>query len=161
MATLTLLPNGDVIFNVDHSVGKYGRNHSRADAQLVQYLLNLIIAHPAFYRDVPDLPLPQPLVTNGISTHQTNETILWFQKASNSIFNGVARLAEDATINHAGSPYYGKDYKQYTIYMLNWYLGVGGNLPLRVEDILLQPLRSDLEKGLKKSGHRVSYIARP
>ena len=47
MATLTTLRNLDVIFNVDHSVGKHGRNH-KGDVQLVQYLLNLVIASSVF-----------------------------------------------------------------------------------------------------------------
>ena len=51
MATLTLLRNQDVIFNVEHSVGKYERNHA-ADVQLVQYLLNLVIEKPTRWENM-------------------------------------------------------------------------------------------------------------
>jgi len=157
MATLTLLRNLDVIFNVDHSVGKYGRNHT-ADVQLVQYLLNLVIAKPGGLELTP-LGVPKLLVTSGICARETNDAILWFQKANNSLFN--VGLAEDATINHADDLSYPLPHRsRYTIYHLNHWLKLGGRLPLKVADIPpFQPLRSELEKGLRKSGNRTSYIA--
>jgi hypothetical protein len=101
------------------------------------------------------------LVTNGICTRETNDAILWFQKATNSFFGPT--LAEDGTVNNAGNTRYGTiaNKKRYTIYMLNWYLSSGGHLPLQAADIPLQPLRSELDKGLKKSGNRVSYLQKP
>jgi hypothetical protein len=42
MAMITRFKSGDVIFNVSHSVGKFGRN-LKGDVQLVQFLLNKII----------------------------------------------------------------------------------------------------------------------
>jgi hypothetical protein len=160
MATLTLLPNLEVIFNVDHSVGKNGRNHNRADVQLVQYLLNLILVRPALLRHLPGLSPPKPLVTNGICTRETNDAILWFQKAMNSFFGPT--LAEDGTVNNADNTRYGTIHKtRYTIYMLNWYLSKDSHFPLQAGDIPLQPLRSELEKGLRKSGNMVRYLANP
>jgi hypothetical protein len=158
MATLTLLRNLDVIYNVDHSVGKYGRNHNKADVQLVQYLVNLVIAKPSFLGHAP-FPVPQPLVTNGICTQATNDAILWVQKAANSVLK--VGLAEDATINHAENLSYSSPHTaHYTIWFLNFHTRNNHLLPLRAADIPLQPLRSELEKGLMKSGNRVSYIER-
>jgi hypothetical protein len=125
--------------------------------QLVQYLLNLVIAKPTFL-DHASLAMPNPLVTNGICKQETNSAILWFQKANNAMLK--VGLAEDATVNHADDSYYRvPSQTRYTIYHLNWYLRQGGRLPLRVDDIPLQPLRSELERGLRRSGNRTSYIA--
>ncbi len=67
MPSITKLPTGEVILNVDHSVGRYGRNRM-VDVQLVQLLLNLLIEttkHTGPISD-PPLPAPEPLKPDGI-----------------------------------------------------------------------------------------------
>ena len=59
MPTISRLKTGEVILNVDHSVGKFGRNR-RTDVQLVQLLLNSLIDTTKHTGPISDPPLPAP-----------------------------------------------------------------------------------------------------
>jgi hypothetical protein len=151
MATLTRLPNGDVIFNVDHSVGKHGRNRL-TDVQLVQYLLNRMISDVHSSGDsLSSARPPESLEVDGICGEKTIGAILWFQKARNAgPPNGMKFVAEDATINHAGNTMYGPSpNKFYTMWDLNSMLDIRKALPAP-EDIGIEPLRTELEKATAK-----------
>jgi hypothetical protein len=101
MAAITRFKDGTVIFNVDHSVGKFGRNR-RIDVQLVQFLLNKLIQN---IKDTgmgeSPLPVPELLVTDGICGTKTIAAILWCHKSENYWYKGGFKTgAEDSTINH-------------------------------------------------------------
>jgi hypothetical protein len=151
MATLTRHPNGDVIFNVDHSVGKHGRNRL-TDVQLVQYLLNRMISdvHSSGF-GLSSARVPESLEVDGICGEKTIAAILWFQKGRNDgPPNGIKFVAEDATINHAGNTMYGPGPKKfYTMWDLNLALSVRKALPAP-EDIMIEPLRAELDKASAK-----------
>jgi hypothetical protein len=147
MAAITRFETGSVIFNVDHSVGKFGRNRT-TDVQLVQVLLNKLIQdiHDSGEGESP-LPVPELLATDGICGTKTIAAILWFQKSLN--YGGVKFVAEDATINHADEEMYGPPKNNdlfYTIWNINERLATRNALPQTAGEITVQPLRSELEK---------------
>ena len=151
MPTITKLPTGEVILNVDHSVGRYGRNRM-VDVQLVQFLLNQLIEttkHTGPLSD-PPLPAPEPLKTDGICGSKTIAAILWVQKSTNSA--GKAYLAEDATVNHVEVIHYGPypGGKLYTMWQIQMILEGRNALPRSAADIPVQPLASELSKWFDK-----------
>jgi hypothetical protein len=127
MAKVTQLRDGiydvEIIYNVDHSVGKFGRNRM-TDVQLVQVLLNALIETTARVGPLSgDLlhpePAPEPLRPDGICGPKTKAAILWFQKSTID--------ALDETINSVESvARYGKPghYRVYTLWMLNMNLAL-------------------------------------
>jgi hypothetical protein len=150
MPSITKLRSGEVIFNVDHSVGRYGRNRM-VDVQLVQLLLNLLIdttKHVGPLSD-PPLPAPEPLKLDGICGAKTIDAILWFQKSANI---GYATYAEDATINNVETVHYGPSPggKLYTLWGIQSRLERTNVLPRSTADIPVQPLASELSKWFDK-----------
>jgi hypothetical protein len=145
MPTITKLPTGEVILNVDHSVGRFGRNR-RIDVQLVQFLLNLLIDTTKRVGPIsnPALPAPEPLETNGVCESKTIAAILWVQKSTNS--GGHAYLAEDATVNHVVVIHYGSPSKAYTLWEIQMILEIRNALPRSAADIPVGPLRSELAR---------------
>jgi len=139
MAKITVIPTDFVIYNVDHSVGRLGRNR-RSDVLLVQTLLNALIrnilwTNKAHSKD----PLPNPLSVSGICDKKTTVAILWFQK-------GYARLARDATMNSVeGSGTYGPRDTDYTLVTLNSELMTRRAMPSK-SVIVIEPLASELRK---------------
>jgi hypothetical protein len=149
MPSITKLPTGEVILNVDHSVGRYGRNRM-VDVQLVQFLLNQLIEttkHTGPISD-PPLPAPEPLKPDGICGSKTIAAILWVQKSTNS--DGRAYLAEDATVNHVEVIRYGSPSKLYTLWEIQSILEIRHALPRSAADIPVEPLRSELSKWFDK-----------
>jgi hypothetical protein len=149
MAAITRFETGSVIFNVDDSVGKFGRNRT-TDVQLVQVLLNKLIQniHDTGEEESP-LPVPDLLATDGICGAKTIAAILWCQKSLNYGLEDKFKLvAEDATINHADDGTYGppKAMLFYTIWNINYLLEDRNILPQTAGEITVQPLRSELEK---------------
>jgi hypothetical protein len=145
MPTITKLPTGEVILNVDHSVGRFGRNR-RVDVQLVQFLLNLLIDTTKHFGPIsnPALPTPEPLEMNGVCESKTIAAILWVQKSTNS--GGQAYLAEDATVNHVEVMRYGSPSKVYTLWEIQMILELRHALPRSAADIPVGPLRSELAR---------------
>jgi len=148
MPSITKLRSGEVILNVDHSVGRFGRNRM-LDVQLVQFLLTLLIEIETAKRTGPlSDPVPEPLKADGICGPKTIGAILWFQKLRNSRHY----LAEDATVNHVEVIHYGPypGGKLYTLWALQMALEVRNKLPRSTADILVQPLASELAKWFSK-----------
>ena len=147
MAKITQFPEGIVIYNVDHSVGKFGRNH-KSDVQLVQVLLNALINNIKMAGNgISKDPVPDILAVYGICGPTTIEAILWFQKASPS-------LAKDATMNSVDDAgYYGASAparrKAYTLRMLNSELLIRSAMPSK-SAIVNEPLASELRKFSKE-----------
>jgi hypothetical protein len=149
MPTITKLPTGEIILNVDHSVGRYGRNRM-VDVQLVQFLLNSLIEttkHTGPISD-PPLPAPEPLKTDGICGSKTIAAILWLQKSTN--IELAATLAEDATINRIEVMRYGSPSKLYTLWQIQMILGGRNALPRSAADVPVQPLALELSKSFDK-----------
>jgi hypothetical protein len=137
MAMITRTRDGEVIFNVSHSVGRFGRNRT-GDVQLIQFLLNKIIdkwkkeGHPA----------PDQLSIDGICGPKTIGAILWFQKD----LDPTGLMGADATVNHADEAFYFlSQYKLYTIWQMNNWLSAWKLIP-KTTDVVIQPLRSELDK---------------
>ncbi len=146
MAKISKLPSGEVILNVDHSVGRFGRNRM-VDVQLVQFLLNLLIDTTKHTGPIslPPLPAPEPLKTDGTCGSKTIAAILWVQKSVNS---GGSTLAEDATINNVEVIHYGPypGGKLYTMWEIQNILEIRKVLPRSTAAIPVQPLASELAK---------------
>jgi hypothetical protein len=145
MPSISRLKSGDVILNVDHSVGKFGRNRM-ADVQLVQLLLNLLIdttKHVGPISD-PPLPAPEPLKLDGICGPKTIAAILWVQKSANS--GGGSSFVEDATVNHVETVHFGPfpGGKLHIMWRIQSQLEIRNALPRSVADIPVQPLASEL-----------------
>ena len=151
MAKVTRFELGDVIFNVDHSVGRFGRNLF-GDVQLVQFLLNR-----AFENIYPSLQYLTPgietLVIDGICGSKTRAAILAYQKFLNA---QMLKIPEDATVNSADDMFWGPDsdhWTSYTIYHLNQECLHDGKAQLKsLSDIPVAPLRSTLEKWVNDIG---------
>ena len=139
MAKITQFSDGSVIYNVDDSVGKFGRNH-KSDVQLVQLLLNAFIRNILWTgKSISTDPVPDMLEVNGICGSNTRTAILWYQKA----FPG---LAHDATMNSVeGSGSYGPLDRLYTLAALNNDLFLRRALPSK-SVIIVEPLASELRK---------------
>jgi len=151
MPTISRLKTGEVILNVDHSVGKFGRNR-RADVQLVQLLLNSVIDTTKHTGPIsnPPLPAPEPLKLDGICGPKTIAAILWVQKSSNS--GGGSTFGEDATVNRVEANHVGPfpGGKLHIIWEIQSILGIRDALPRSVADIPAQPLASELAKEFSK-----------
>jgi len=139
MAKITQFSNGTIIYNVDHSVGKFGRNH-KSDVQLVQMLLNALIENIKNSGGRISIdPLLDILTVDGICGSDTMAAIIWYQKAH-------PRLAKDATMNSVGDAgTYGAPHKAYTLNTLNVELGMRFALPSK-SAITIEPLASELRK---------------
>jgi hypothetical protein len=150
MAKISKLRSGEVILNVDHSVGRFGRNRM-VDVQLVQFLLNRLIDTITHVGPISDPPLPAPeaLKTDGICGPKTIAAILWYQKSNNS---SGSTLAEDATVNNVEVIHYGPfpGGKLYTLWAIQSYLEIRNALPRSTADIPVQPLASELAKWFSK-----------
>jgi hypothetical protein len=147
MARLTELKTGQIFYNVDHSVGKFGRNRF-TDVQLVQWLLNLVIGDIVTNGNaLSSDPVPEPLNVDGICGSKTKATILWFQQAQ----LGSGPL--DETINSIDATGYmghhHKFYYTYTMVNLNNELASRFALPDPLE-FGIEPLGSELRKSGKK-----------
>jgi hypothetical protein len=152
MAAITRFKDGTVIFNVDHSVGKFGRNR-RTDVQLVQFLLNKLIQN---IKDTgmgeSPLPVPELLVTDGICGTKTIAAILWCHKSENYWYKGGFKTgAEDSTINHVDNVIYGPNGNAlfYSMWNIQNHLQSRNALPHTATEITVQPLGSELEKYFK------------
>jgi hypothetical protein len=146
MASVTQLRSGAVLYNVTHSVGRFGRNR-KTDVQLVQVLLNALIKHiKSTGLNLPGgQPIPELLPENGVCDSKTIVTILWYQQSQ----SGMAR---DATVNSMDfSETYGRpgNYNYYTIWGLNAILEARKAL-LSQSDITVEPLASEVRKFPKK-----------
>lgn len=147
MPSITKLPTDEVILNVDHSVGRFGRNRM-VDVQLVQFLLNQLIEttkHTGPISD-PPRPAPEPLKPDGICGSKTIAAILWCQKSINS----WGTVAEDATVNRVEVIRYGSPSKLYTLWEIQSILEIRHALPRSAADIPVEPLRSELAKWFAK-----------
>jgi len=146
MANLTQLRSGAVLYNVDHSVGRFGRNRM-TDVQLVQVLLNALIKDiKATGRGLPgSAPIPELLSEDGICGSNTMAAILWYQKSQSGV-------AKDATVNSIdASEQYGTpgNYNYYTLWGINVMLEARNALPSQF-DITIQPLASEVRRFSKK-----------
>jgi len=131
----------EIIYNVDHSVGKFGRNRT-ADVQLVQILLNALIetiprVGPISHN--PD-PAPERLRPDGICGPKTKAAILWFQKSRTGAQDGTINSVEP--VGRYGKPGH---YGTYTLWMLNDWLAGRHALPSK-SAITVEPLASELRK---------------
>jgi hypothetical protein len=145
MARLTELKTGQIFYNVDHSVGKLGRNRF-TDVQLVQWLLNLIIGDIVTNGNaLSSDPVPEPLNVDGICGSKTRAAILWFQKAQ------LALGALDETINSIDALGYKSHHQKflYTMVQLNDELASRFALPDPWE-FGIEPPGSELRKSGKK-----------
>jgi hypothetical protein len=138
--------NVEIIYNVDHSVGKFGRNR-KADVQLVQVLLNALIETTKRVGPVsrnPDLlhpdPAPEPLRPDGICGPKTKAAILWFQKSGTGALDETINSVDD--VGRYGKPGH---YRTYTLWSLNMMLAGRHALPAK-SAITVEPLASELRK---------------
>jgi len=142
MARVTKLPNGDIIFNVDHSVGTHGRNH-KTDVQLVQFLLNRhfeFMAETAQMLDDAGFKPPEKLAVDGVCGPKTKAAILWFQKRTGQVQDGTMnRVDDDGVFGKPG------DRRIYALWFLNNALDRNRLLPSK-SDISVQPLAAELSK---------------
>jgi hypothetical protein len=152
MAKLTRLADGGLIFNVDHSVGRSGRN-LKVDVQLVQVLLNVRM-------ETVNGIFPKKLDPSGICNNDTISAILGYQKYLNQdqVILDLPMLPEDATINNADgtSGMWGPLGGHRTVYTIvrlsNECINDPSTSLKSIGDILVQPLRSTLEPWVKKFG---------
>jgi hypothetical protein len=149
MASVMQLRSGAVLYNVSHSVGKFGRNR-KTDVQLLQVLLNALIRHiKSTGMNLPGgQPVPELLPENGVCDSKTMDAILWYQQSQSG-------MATDATVNSIDSTdlseKYGRpgNYKYYTMWALNAILEARKALPSQ-SDITVEPLASEVRKFPKK-----------
>jgi hypothetical protein len=133
--------NVEIIYNVDHSVGKFGRNRT-ADVQLVQILLNAPIETIPRVGPIslnPD-PVPERLRPDGICGPKTKAAILWFQKPRTGALDETIDSVEP--VGRYGRPGH---YRTYTLWSLNMVLAHRHGLPAK-SDITIEPLASELRK---------------